>query len=102
MNFQPPDSLGAWQAIGAGFPFGNSRFRGQWAKWFELGESANYPIGESMERCITHCQDQKISVPPHFFELKRSIEEVEAEHKIPFTETNQEKARRLERNAGLK
>jgi uncharacterized protein YdaU (DUF1376 family) len=99
---EPENLKDPWQAIGADFPFGHTKFRDQWLTWFKLGESQNSPISQRMERCVTHCQDRSIGVPKEFYEHKRSIEAIEAREKSSLTETNHEKARRLERKAGVK
>jgi hypothetical protein len=55
-----------------------------------------------MELCITFCQDHNVGVPKDFIDFKRAVEEKEGSKKSPLFETNEDKARRLERAAGLK
>lgn len=69
----------AFKILGHDKPFGHSRFRRAWREWY-----ANYVesgskewLNQVMEEFITDCQQNKINIPPQFYEAKHDQEKID-------------------------
>ena len=71
-------SLEEWKALGTNTPIGKEIFRQAWK--FIYSNRNGEPISEVMERAIGHCNQKEISIPPHFYNLKRNVERQEREN----------------------
>ncbi len=70
-------SLEEWKALGTNTPIGKEIFRQAWK--FIYSNRNGEPISEVMEKAIWYCNQKKISIPPHFYNLKRNVERRERE-----------------------
>jgi hypothetical protein len=70
----------AFREIGMAGPIGHAAFQAVWIRyWKEAREKAlagKEPayLTEAMERAIQECQENKIGIPPVFFDCKRDVE----------------------------
>ena len=70
-----------WKAINL-TPVGRSQFRAVWEGTF-AEKPQDELLSDTMERCITACQDEGIPVPKSFYDAKRLTEKREARDSFP-------------------
>jgi hypothetical protein len=72
VEVEEKDAAAAFRSIGFTAPFGHANFQAIW--WDEWLNPKGRWVTEMMEATIQRCQEDKIKVPPQFYDAKRDVE----------------------------